>query len=340
MKGVVAGKPGQLEYVEFPEPEIGPGEIIIAPEACGICSTDVKMVNKGGVEPRYALGHEVMGRIVAVDPDSTWKIGQRVVASPYVSCGGCFYCLRGQPTLCTDLFANTLSPGGLAERIRIPARLAERGVFAIPDDLPSETAALAEPVGCVIKGLEDSGVRAGTAILIIGDGPMGLLSAGVAKAYGAYPVIVSGMTPHRMDTIKNTFADVVIDVNQADLRSEVERHTEGRGADVVLVAVSTGEALRDGFNAVRPGGVVNSFAGVPEGTTVDLDIHWLHYQQVYLTGSFGVGSEHVDNAIRLLASDRVDLASVITGRFSFDQAPQAVEHAAKQTGFKAMILFN
>lgn len=339
MRGLSSRKPGQPELIEFPEPELGLGEVILAPRVCGICSTDVKMAMRGEAEARYALGHEVVGEIIDAHPASKWSVGQRVVAAPYLPCGSCAYCRKGHVTLCPDLFENTIVPGGLAERIRIPAALAARGLLPVPEGLSDEVAALTEPLGCVLKGLEDTPVAAGDSVLVIGDGPMGLLMAAAARMSGAWPVIVAGMTSHRLAVAEGRFADVVIDVGRDDLRSNVEKHTQGRRADVVFVVVPSGEALMSGVRAVRAGGAVNAFAGVPEGTTVELDLRGLHYEQYHLTGSFGTGPAHMAKALRLLESRRIDVSPIVTARFSFEEASEAVAYAAKRTGLKALVLF-
>jgi len=339
VRGLSSRKPGQPELIEFPEPELGVGEVILAPTVCGICSTDVKMATRGESDARYALGHEVAGEIIDVHPSSKWSVGQRVVAAPYLPCGSCVYCHSGQVTLCPDLFKNSIVPGGLAERVYIPAAIAERGLFLVPEGLSDEVAALTEPLGCVLKGLEDTPVAAGDSVLVIGDGPMGLLMAAAARMRGAWPVIVAGMTSHRLAVAEGKFADVVIDVSRSELRSSVDRHTQDRGADVVFVVVPSGEALASGIQGVRAGGAVNAFAGVPPGTTVELDLRKLHYEQYHLTGSFGVGPAHMAKALRFLESGRIDVSPIITARFSFEEASDAVAYAAKRTGLKAVVLF-
>lgn len=339
MRGYVAGNPGKVQVVDFPEPQAEAGDVILAPAACGICSTDVKQVSKGSTDHRYALGHEVVGKIQAASPDSRWKVGQRVAAVPYLPCGACYYCRHDQPTLCTNLFEITLQPGGLVERIRVPKELAQRGLFPIPDDLPDDLAVLAEPLGCIVKGIEDSGVKPGDSVLIIGDGPMGLMGAAVARAYAAYPVMVAGMLTHRLAVAGEHFADRVIDVSREDLHEVVRAQTGGRGADVVLATVSSGEALAIAIEAVRPGGVVNAFAGVSEGTGINLDVRKLHYQQYHLTGSFGVGPVHMAKALHLLHSRRLDGRPLVTARFPFEETPDAVAYSANRTGLKAIVQF-
>lgn len=340
MKGVIAGKPGIAEIVEFPDPKLAPGEVLLSSLACGICSTDVKAIQKGADGSHFALGHELVGTIIETGPESSWQPGARVVAAPYLPCGVCTFCFHNQPTLCTQLFQSHLDPGGLAERVRIPRDLAQRGLLPVPDSLPDEVASLAEPMGCVIKGTEDCQLKAGDSLLVVGDGPMGVLGAAVGRAMGAYPVIVAGMTPHRLKVAQEHYADFIIDIRQEPLVPAVKRYTAGLGADCVLAAVSSGEALASAIDSVRPGGVVNAFAGVPEGTTIPLDVRRLHYQQIHLTGSFGVGPVHLQRALDLLSSGRVATSPLITAQFSFDRAQEALNYAANRVGLKAVVKFN
>ena len=339
MRAAVAGKPMQVKIIDFPEPQAGEGDIIIEPLVCGVCATDVKTVQRGANNPEFALGHEVAGVVVQSAPQSKWKKGARVIVAPYLPCGSCFYCRHNQPGLCEHLYDVTLKPGGLAERILIPAPLVERGTFAISDNVPMELAALSEPLGCVIMGLDIARFNLGDTVVVVGDGPMGLLAAGAARGFGASKVIVAGMTAHRMEVAARYYADRVVDISKEELLPVVQSLTEKRGADLVMVAVSSGEALTTGINVVRPGGVVCAFAGVPEGTKVELDVRKLHYKQYYLTGSSGLAPEHLARALELLSTQRVDFSALVTAKFAFDDVEKAIAYTAGRQGLKAVVTF-
>jgi L-iditol 2-dehydrogenase len=339
MKAAVVGKPGQVKVVDFPEPQVKDGDMIVEPLVCGICSTDVKTVQRGGNNPEFALGHEVSAVVVETTPHSKWKKGERVIVAPYLPCGECFYCKHDQPGLCEHLYDVAMNPGGLAERILVTAPLAERGTFAIPEGVPSEVAAFSEPLGCVVMGLDIAMFKPGDSVVVVGDGPMGLLAAGAARGMGASKVIVAGMTQYRLDAAARYYADKVVDISKEELLPVVQSFTEKRGADVVVVAVSAGEALTTGIKMVRPGGVVCAFAGVPEGTEIPLDVRRLHYKQYYLTGSSGLAPKHFAKALELLSSRKVDFESLITARFPFEEVEQAVAYAAGRQGLKAVVTF-
>lgn len=339
MKGAAAGKPEEVIFVDYPTPEAGEDDLLLAPTACGVCATDVKQVQKGALDTRFALGHEVVGKITKASQSQEWKIGQRVAVAPYLPCGNCFYCKRDQEALCSHLYEISISPGGMAEEVLIPGELGRRGTFALPDDLADEAAVLAEPLGCVLKGLEDSHFYAGGSLLVIGDGPMGQLASATGRALGAERVIMAGMTEHRLQLAMKYFDVTGVDITKVELINEVMRQTEDRGADCVVVTVSSGEAVADGISCVRPGGTVNAFAGVPDGTEIPLDVRKLHYRQYHLTGSSGVTPKHIKMALELLCNADVDFSKVVTATFPFDRAGDAVAYVANRIGLKAMVTF-
>jgi L-iditol 2-dehydrogenase len=339
MKAAAAGLPGIVQYIDFPEPETGEDGVVLAALACGLCATDLKTIQKGSAKPEYALGHELVGRVIAAGPQSGWQTGQLAAAAPYLPCGACSYCLHDQPTLCPHLFETSLFPGGMAERVFIPGRLAKHGLFLIPEAMPVEHAALAEPLGCVIKGLQDARFQPGDAVLVIGDGPMGVMAAAAARAMGAGSVLLAGLSPHRLKIARTHYADETLPAGEGSLRERVKALTSGRGADIVIAAVSNPAVLTESINCVRPGGVVNAFAGVPDGSSITLDVRKLHYEQYYLTGSFGTAPGHMKKALELMQSKALDPAGIVTACFPFDRISEAVEYARLQTGLKAVIVF-
>jgi threonine dehydrogenase-like Zn-dependent dehydrogenase len=192
----------------------------------------------------------------------------------------------------------------------------------------------------VVKGLEDAHLQPGDSLVVIGDGPMGQLAAAAGKAWGCSTVIMTGMTEHRLKAAQGLFADRTIDIGKENQKEMVAAYTDKRGADVVLVTVSSGETLVDGISLVRPGGWVNAFAGVPEGTHIELDVRKLHYQQFNLTGSSGLAPLHMKKALELLQSRTVDFSKVISARFPFPRVEEAIAYMEQRVGLKAMVTFS
>jgi L-iditol 2-dehydrogenase len=339
VKAAAASAPGQVIIADFPEPQPGKSDLVVETLACGVCATDVKLVQKGAKELKYALGHEMTARVIHAPKDSQWKIGQHVVVAPYLPCDNCYFCQRGQPALCSHLYEIFPTPGGMSEKILVPAELARRGLFPVPDGMSDELAALAEPLGCAIKGLEDAHLQPSDSLTVIGDGPMGQLVAAAGKALDCRTVIMAGATAHRLQAAAGVFADRTVDVTKEKLADVVRECTDKRGADVVVVTVSSGETLTDGISVVRSGGWVNAFAGVPEGTRIELDVRKLHYQQYHLTGSSGVAPAQMKKALEILKSTEVDFSKIITATFPFPQVAEAVAYTENRVGLRAMVTF-
>ena len=277
----------QIESVDVPQ--VQPGDILVRVRAALTCGTDVKVFRRGYharmIQPPALFGHELAGDVVAVGPEvERFKVGQRVVAANSAPCGHCFYCLAQQENLCEDLLFNN---GAYAEFIRIPARLVQKNTYILPSHISYQDAALAEPLACVMHGLEETGVGPGTTVAIIGLGPIGMMFVKLAKAVYKARVIAIGRRQSQLDRAASMGADeLVLNEEGADIVGPVRRLTGGRGADAVIEAVGLPEAWQLAIRLLRRGGVVNFFGGCPTGTEVGVDTNLLHYSQLTMKASF------------------------------------------------------
>ncbi len=337
MKALRYFGPGSAEIEELPTPELGPGEVLVAARACGICGTDVKTFKRGHLKipPGDVLGHEVAGDVIASNsPD--FVQGERVVVAPYAPCLTCESCKRGHFSLCENLFDTYLDPGGFAEQVRVPSRIVAQGLLHIPDGLDYATASLTEPLACCLHGLEAVNVQPGRSLLIIGDGPMGLLQAVLARYLGADPIILSGLIPHRLNVARK-IVDVVVDVSDTDLSRVLAATTPG-GADHVMVSVADVGVAQDALKLVRKGGAVNLFAGLPRDTIITLDPNRIHYDQVKILGTFGFGPDHFRRVADLLADGALDVSDLLTGRVALSDVKDALEAAGRFKGIKTVVM--
>src|SRR5438105_3732602 len=199
----------QIETVDVPN--IGPGDVLVRVRAALTCGTDVKVFKRGYharmIVPPAVFGHEFAGEIDAVGPGVTgWKPGTRVVAANSAACGECFYCLRLRPELCEDLlFIN----GAYAEYITLPARIVCKNLLPIPDHVSCEEAALVEPLACVVKGMEETPIRPGDTVAVLGVGQIGLMFVRLCKMAGAR-VIAVGRRPARLKIAEAMGADTLL----------------------------------------------------------------------------------------------------------------------------------
>jgi len=276
-----------------------------------------------------------MAGIITVSNNPKFSPGQRVVVAPYAPCLTCETCQRGYHSLCDNLFDTFPEPGGFAEALRVPRRIVEQGVFPIPDDLDTITATLTEPLACCLHGLEAIDVQAGQSLLIVGDGPMGLLQAMLGKEMGADPVILSGATPHRLDYARQV-ADVVVDASTMDLAAVIADVAPG-GVDKIMLSVANESIIQTAFPLLRKGGAINLFAGMPSDSTVTLPTNRIHYDEITVTGTFGFWPDHFERALALLASGTLIAPGFITGTVELEGVRDALEAAGGYEGIKTIV---
>jgi L-iditol 2-dehydrogenase len=312
----------RLERVAVPQAEAG--ELVVRVGAALTCGTDLKVYRRGYhammLKPPIPFGHELAGVVEEVGPGVTaFKVGDRVVALNSAPCDVCFFCTHGQQNLCEDLLFNN---GAYAEFIRIPARIVEKNTLLVPDGIPLEYAALTEPLACVVRGLEESGARAGDTMVVIGAGPIGLMFMHAAEIAGL-DVIAVVKREHQVGAAKLFGASEVVLVDAVkDVVAATRALTnEGRGADVVIEAVATPTTWEWAVDMVRKGGLVNFFGGPPSGTKVKLDTNRLHYGDITLKASFHHTPATCRTAFELVTSGRFKCAEYVTGRARLDEVP-------------------
>jgi L-iditol 2-dehydrogenase len=343
MKAGLLRAPDSLVLEDVPDPERGPGDILLRVRAATVCGTDIRIFRgrkTAGVRYPSVIGHEFAGEIAEAPEGGPFRPGQRVCVDPAIPCGRCASCKLGHEHICENLTAIGYEvDGAFAEYIRIPARAVEAGnVHVIPDDLPFEQAALAEPFACVINGQERVGVSAGESVVVLGAGPIGLLHVKLARLSGARLVIVSEPSPGRRRAALDAGADLALDPNAEDLRTVVKGATRGVGADVVIVAIGVPALADAALGLVRRRGRVNLFAGFSVGDSAKLDINAIHYREILLTGSFGLSRLHFERALDLIASRRIDVEPFVTHRFGLAGLGEALATAEGGSAIKVAIL--
>ena len=337
MKAARYQGPRRIAVESLPEPLCGDGEVLLEIKACGICGTDVKTYVRGHplISPGSVLGHEVAGVVVeSRHPD--FKPGDRVVAAPYAPCLTCSMCRRHLFSLCENLFESSIEPGGFAEFVRVRKRVADQALVKLPVHLDYMTASLAEPLACCFHGLEALDLQAGQSLLIMGDGPMGLLQAALGKALGASPVMLSGITPHRLDFAQR-FADIVIDVSRQDLAEALKKQVSD-GPEKIIVSVGSAEVAQDALQLVAKGGSVNIFAGMPKDAALTLPMNRIHYDEIRVVGTFGFGPQHFQRAVEILGRRDTDLTGIFTHTVTLDEIEAALQAASRYEGIKGVVI--
>ena len=323
----------QIETVDVPE--IGRGDVLVRVRAALTCGTDVKVFRRGYharmIVPPALFGHELGGDIVAMGKDVRgFKMGQRVVAANSAPCGECFYCQRNQENLCQDLLFNN---GAYAEYIRIPERIVRRNMYEVPDHVSYQDAALVEPLACVLRGLEESGVRPGDTVAVIGLGPIGMMFVRLAKAVCNARVIAIGRRPQQLLRASRMGADeTVLNCDGADVVGPVHEMTGGRGADVVIEAVGLPEVWQLAIKLLRRGGVVNFFGGCPDGTNLSLDTNLLHYSELTCKASFHHTPALIRKALDLVSRGYVGAKDFVNHSEPLTNLLQVMQHLMSHNG--------
>jgi len=299
---------------EMPTPQIGPGELLVRVEACGICGSDVMEWYRRDRVP-LVLGHEIGGQIVTVgDGVERYKEGDRVTAAHHVPCNTCHYCLSGHHTVCDTLRQTNFDPGGFAEYIRLPAINVDRGVFLLPDEVSYEEATFIEPLACVLRGQRLAHIQPGHSVLVIGSGITGLLHVHLAHVLGAGLVVATDINNYRLEAAKQFGANAAIHAKE-DLPSRLRQLNQGRLADLVIVCTGATSAIAQALQSVERGGTVLFFAPTGPGTTIPISINDLFWRnEITLTTSYAASPADYTAALELIRARSVPIGKMITHR--------------------------
>ncbi|MFO0878647.1 MAG: alcohol dehydrogenase catalytic domain-containing protein [Gemmataceae bacterium] len=320
MRQAVIRAPDRFEVQVAPRPALQhPGEVLVRTLACGICSGDLMpwyLAKKVGT----VLGHEPVGRVVAVGPEvEHLRVGDLAFVHHHAPCLACPECLRGAAVHCSTWKRSSLDPGGMAEFIRVPAEIVRADAFAVPELAP-EQALFIEPLGCCVKAFERVGGRrtvAGTRVIVVGCGVMGLLNLQVARAYGASEVIAVEPDPIRLEWASHLGA--------LTCTPEEAAKRYARQADLVVIGPGFPPVIRQALDFVRNAGTACLFTPTATGITTELDLGDLYFREVSLIPSYSCGPSDTLEAARLLRTQAV--VGPISHRFPLDEVQQAFDTA-------------
>jgi L-iditol 2-dehydrogenase len=335
--GVYRGA-GQVGVEDVPVPVIAAGEVLIRVGACGICGTDIKKIHHGFVPPPQIFGHEIAGTVVEAGPGVTrWKPGDRVISFHHVPCGACFYCARKLYSQCATYKKTGVTAGfdpnggGFAEYVRVMPWVAERGMEAIPAGVSFLEASFVEPVNTCWKAVRKARVAPGEDVVILGQGPIGLLLLMLARLEGAR-VYTSDPMPSRRERSVHCGAAETFDPAAGSLRDAILARTEGRGADAVILAVPAPFLVEEGLQMARPGGRVLMFAHNDPVMRVEFAVHHTGVEEKELLGSYSADVDLQAPSAALVFSRRLPLGDLVTHTFSLEEFSAAIALAAHPVG--------
>ncbi|WP_152657106.1 zinc-binding dehydrogenase [Oceanobacillus sp. CFH 90083] len=328
----------RLEETEIPVPSYG--EVVIKNLVTLTCGTDAKMYMRGyRYTPPHLIGHEAAGIVHAVGEGVTkFKIGDRVVAHNTAPCHKCYYCKKGQHSMCEDLPSNL---GSYAEYQLIPKNIVEETMFQLPDDMEYKQAALMEPLACAVYGTSQVPIELGDTVVVNGCGPIGLMFIRLCYLRGAR-VIACDMKDNRLEKARKLGAWETVKVGEGvDQVQEVRQLTEDeRGVDIAIEAAGVPAVWNMAFDMVRPGGTVLCFGGTKTGTEVTFDCTKLHYEQITVKGVFHTTPIHVKAAFELLKMKAIEASDFVEKEYTIEQTEQAILEHARGEVIKNCIVYN
>ncbi|MDI9611868.1 MAG: zinc-binding dehydrogenase [Acidobacteriota bacterium] len=319
---------------QIPVPRVGKGEVLVRIKAALTCGTDLKVYRQGFharmIVPPSVFGHELAGVVEEVGEGvESFSPGMRVVSANSGPCNECFFCQKHLANLCENLqFIN----GAYAEYIKIPERIVRQNLLILPDSVDFQEAALVEPLACVIRAAEETGIEEGDTVVVIGMGPIGLMFVQVLKSMGAR-VIALGNRQTQLSLAEAMGADHVVDSTHSNVVEQVRRITSGqRGADVVIEAVGIRETWQQAMGMVRRGGTINLFGGCPSGTHIPLDSTLIHYSEISIKANFHHTPRHIRESLEAIHRGRVNARSLITGEEQLTAIGSVLERLLSRNG--------
>jgi L-iditol 2-dehydrogenase len=333
MQAAVYRGAGDLRVERVPVPDPAPTEMLVRVEACGVCGTDIKKIEKGLLPGPRIFGHEIAGRVARAPRGGRFREGDRVVLHHHIPCGTCFYCARDLFAQCPDYKRNGTTAGfepaggGFAEYVKALDWIVARGAIPVPDGVLPEEAAFVEPVNTCLKAVRRAGVERGQTVLVVGQGPIGLLLTQLCALAGAV-VFGSDTLADRRDLAGRLGASAALDAT-GDVPREVRALTGGRGVDCAFLAALGQPAVDCAVDAVRPGGRIIVFAATSPGETARLDLGALCSSEKEILTSYSASIEVQDIAAQLVFAREVRVKELVSHRFPLEQAPRAVELASR-----------
>ncbi len=335
MKVAELEKPGSLRVKSKPLRSLQADEVLVKVESCGLCGTDLHIVDgTSRSSPPVVLGHEYAGFVA--DPGKSPKgipEGTHVAVDPNISCGKCPYCRRGLVHLCSALRALGVDiDGGMAEYSIVPSSQ----LYTIPHGLTAEESMFIEPVSCAVHGMDRAGIRTGDTVVILGGGTIGLVMLQLVRHGGAAAVIVSEPLEHKRKIALELGASLVIDPS-GDALTQAVMDATGVGADVVIDCAGTATTAQTAISLARRGGIVVFFGVCPIGQTIPLEPNAVYFRELTIVGSY-VNPNTFQRAIALLRRGIVRVGPLGVHAFPLEGVHEALSSLKEGRSLKNMIV--
>lgn len=333
MKAAVYTGESRIEVQSIPAPTLKRGEVLVKVDSCGICHTDLKKVEYNLLPPPRVFGHETAGQIAAVaDGVEGWEVGDRVVVFHHIPCGECFYCQRRLYAQCPVYKKVGVTAGfepaggGFSQYVRVMDWIVGRGMERIPDEVPFEVATFVEPLNTCLKAVVGCDPRPDDVVVILGQGPIGLLFTMLVHRVGSC-VVATDMMEARLAMARRCGAQLAIRANAPDLADKVKELTDARGADIVIVAASAPGIIDQAVACSRPGAKIVLFAQTSNKEKISVTGADLVVAERTLVGYYSADVDLQAESARLVFSGELPLNDLISDRFALTDIHKGIQQA-------------
>ena len=343
MKAAVVKSNSNIEIKNIEKQSVGPGDILVKMRACGICGSDVEKVFGKYGQPSMRLGHEPAGTIAEVGSEiSNFSVGDRVFTHHHVACysDDCHECNHGNETMCQKYYESNLEPCGLADEYIVPEwNVKHGGVLKIPDSMSFEEAAMIEPLACCIRAWNKFTHKNNDSVAILGIGPTGIMHALLAKLYGLGKIFCLDLNEFRLDFAKK-FETITINSGNTNALEQIKSETANQGVDVVIVATSSLNALKDAVSFVRKGGMIVMFGVPSKGANIELDMSEVYSRGLTIVNSYAASDFDTKDAIEKISNKQINVSQLITHKYNLEECQQAFVHAKSGDNAMKIIISN
>ena len=343
MKAAVVKSNSNIEIKNIENQSVGPGDILVKMRACGICGSDVEKVFGKYGQPSMRLGHEPAGIITQVGQEVlNFVVGDRVFTHHHVACysDDCHECSHSNETMCKKYYESNLEPCGLADEYIVPEwNVKHGGVIKIPDSMSFEEAAMIEPLACCIRAWNKFTYKNNDSVAILGIGPTGIMHALLAKLYGFEKIFCLDLNEFRLDFAKK-FETTTINSGNTNALEQIKSETANQGVDVVIVATSSLNALKDAVSFVRKGGTIVMFGVPSKGANIELDMSEIYSKGLTIVNSYAASDFDTKEAVEKISNKQINVSQLITHKYNLEECQQAFVHAKSGDNAMKIIISN
>lgn len=324
MRAAVYTGDSTVSVAEIPTPAIGPGELLIRVESCGICHTDLKKIEYNLLAPPRIYGHETAGVVAATGSSVRgFAVGDRVIVFHHIPCGECFYCRHKLYAQCPVYKRVGVTAGyepaggGFSQYVRVMDWIVERGVEKIPDGVSYDRACFVEPVNTCLKGVVQLAPHPGDVVVILGQGPIGLMFTMIVKRFGS-TIVATDTMPYRRELSLKFGASLALDPREPGLEERIREMTGGRGADAVIVAASTPGIVEQAVRYSRPGSRILLFAQTSHQERIEISGADICVGERLIFGSYSASVDLQKESADLVFSGALPVENLISHRFPLE----------------------